>query len=217
MFNVGFIPARAGSKGIKSKNIAQLNEKPLIYYSLKAAQDSCLDEIYLSTDSEDIKQVAESFGFNKLKIVSRSNESANDSATSESALIEFAQKYEFDNVCFLQATSAFTTSKDINGGLELFINKNYGAVISVVKNHQFIWDVSGKPLNYDPQNRPRRQDWDGYYIENGAFYISSHKNILATNCRLTSPVGFWEMDKKSLIEIDSPDDMALAEQILRDY
>ena len=214
MFNVGFIPARAGSKGIKSKNIATLKGRPLIYYSLKAAQDSNLDKVYVSTDSDNIKQVVESFGFDKVRVITRSENSANDTATSESALIEFANIYEFDNVCFLQATSPFTLASDINGAMKIFISGNYGAIVSAVKNHQFIWGVNGIPSNYDPQNRPRRQDWSGYYIENGAFYISSRENILKNNCRISHPVHFWEMDKKSLIEIDSIEDMQLAASLL---
>lgn len=214
MYNVGFIPARAGSKGIKSKNITDLAGKPLVWYSLFAAENSCLDKVYLSTDSDLIKDVVEGFGFNKVEVVSRSSETADDKATSESALIEFANKYEFDNVVFLQATSPFTASSDIDGALDKFLAGKYGALISVVKNHQFIWNVEGEPLNYNPQNRPRRQDWDGYYIENGAFYISSRENILKSSCRITPPVGVWEMPKKTLIEIDTEDDMRLAERVI---
>lgn len=214
MFNVGFIPARAGSKGIKSKNIALINGKPLIYYTLKAAEESILEKIYISTDSDIIKQTVEDLGFKKVKVITRSTETANDKATSESALIEFAQNYKFDNVCFIQATSPFTTSYDINGGLDKFSKNNYGAVISVVKNHQFLWSVNGNPTNYDPKTRPRRQDWGGYYIENGAFYISSRENILKNNCRITNPVGFWEMNKNSLIEIDTQEDLELASKLL---
>lgn len=214
MYNVAFIPARAGSKGIKSKNITNLAGKPLIWYTVSAAQNSCLEKVFVSTDSTEIKSIVESFGFKKVKVIERSKDSANDNATSESALIEFAKNYEFDNVVFLQATSPLTTSKDIDGGLEKFLAKNYSSLISVVKNHQFIWSPDHTPLNYNPQNRPRRQDWDGYYIENGAFYISSRQKILETSCRISYPVGYWEMSKNSLLEIDSVEDLKIAEQLI---
>lgn len=214
MFNVGFIPARAGSKGVNNKNITDLAGKPLIYYALQAAQNSVLDEVYVSTDSELIVDCVAGFGFGKLRVIPRSADTACDKATSESALIEFAQKVEFDNVCFLQATSPFTTAQDIDGAMEKFVAEKYNSLISVVKNHQFLWSVEGEPTNYDPQNRPRRQDWSGYYIENGAFYISSRENILKNSCRITAPVGFWEMDKKSLIEIDTTEDLAIAALLL---
>ena len=90
----------------------------------------------------------------------------------------------------------------------------YNSLISVVRNHQFIWSVDGIPSNYDPNNRPRRQDWDGYYIENGAFYISTRENILKSSCRITPPVGVWEMPRISLTEIDTGEDMRLAEALI---
>ena len=214
MYNVGFIPARAGSKGIKSKNITPINGKPLIWYTVAAAANSDLEKVYVSTDSEEIKATVENFGFSNVEVISRTENSATDNATSESALIEFCKNYKFVNVIFLQATSPLTTSKDINSGLKTFLNGNYGAVISAVKNHQFLWDCNGNPINYDPQNRPRRQDWDGYFIENGAFYISSRENILKNNCRITNPVGYYEMNKKSLFEIDTVEDLELAKLLL---
>jgi len=214
MYNVGFIPARAGSKGIKSKNITPINSKPLIWYTVSAAANSELEKVYVSTDSEEIKATVEGFSFSKVEVISRTGDSASDKATSESALIEFAQNYKFNNVVFLQATSPLTTSEDINSGLKMFLKESYGAVISAVKNHQFLWDCNGNPINYDPQNRPRRQDWDGYFIENGAFYISSRENILKNNCRISNPVGYYEMNKKSLLEIDTAEDLELAKQLL---
>ena len=215
MFNAGFIPLRGGSKGIKNKNLAGCAGKPLVYYALLAAQNSILEKIYVSTDSNEIKSVIESFEFNKVEVISRSPETASDSATSESALIEFAKNYEFDNVVFIQATSPLITPEDINGGLERFLNGEFNSVISAVRNHQFLWSPDGIPINYDPQNRPRRQDWQGYYIENGAFYISSRKNILQHKCRITPPVGFWEMNKPALLEIDTQGDLEFAEKILK--
>ncbi len=215
MFNAGFIPLRGGSKGIKNKNLAGCAGKPLVYYALLAAQNSILEKIYVSTDSNEIKSVIESFEFNKVEVISRSPETASDSATSESALIEFAKNYEFDNVVFIQATSPLITPEDINGGLERFLNGEFNSVISAVRNHQFLWSPDGIPINYDPQNRPRRQDWQGYYIENGAFYISSRKNILQHKCRITPPVGFWEMNKPALLEIDTQSDLEFAEKILK--
>ena len=63
MYNVAFIPVRAGSKSIKNKNIQPINNKPLIYWTVKAASDSNIDCVYVSTDSNDIKNTVEKFGF----------------------------------------------------------------------------------------------------------------------------------------------------------
>lgn len=213
MYNVAFIPVRKGSKSIINKNISPVNNKPLIYWTTLAAQVSNLHKVYVSTDGEDIKKTVEEFGFNKVEVIPRSEYSSSDTATSETALIEFCENYKFDNVVFLQATSPLTTAVDINKALEKYLNSDKKSLISAVKRSQFIWGVNGEPLNYNPQNRPRRQDWDGYYIENGAFYISSRENILKSQCRITPPVDFWEMNDKTLFEIDNPQDIELIEKL----
>lgn len=213
MYNVAFIPVRKGSKSIINKNISPVNNKPLIYWTTLAAQVSNLDKVYVSTDGEDIKKTVEEFGFSKVQVIPRSDYSSSDIATSETALIEFCENYKFDNVVFLQATSPLTTAVDINKALEKYLNSDKKSLISAVKRSQFIWGVNGEPLNYNPNNRPRRQDWDGYYIENGAFYISSRENILKSQCRITPPVDFWEMNDKTLFEIDNPQDIELIEKL----
>lgn len=213
MYNVAFIPVRAGSKSIKNKNITLVNNKPLVYWTVSAANNSNLDKVFVSTDSIEIKTLVESFGFNKVEVIERSKESSSDKATSESALIEFAQNYEFDNVVFMQATSPLTQTSDINGALKKFLNSDKKSLISAIKRHQFLWDTKGTPMNYDPNNRPRRQEWDGYYIENGAFYISSRKEILKTGCRITTPVDFWEMYVQNIFEIDEPTDIDIVEKL----
>ena len=215
MYNVAFIPVREGSKSVKNKNIRLINGKPLIYWTVSAAQNSCLDRVYVSTDSENIKLTVENFGFDKVEVISRSIETASDTATSESALIEFCTNHSFDNVIFMQATSPMTKSRDLDGALEQFLRTPNKSLISAIKRYQFIWNVNGTPLNYNPQNRPRRQDWDGYYIENGAFYISSRDEILKTKCRITPPVDYWEMTDESLFEIDNEEDINIVEKLFK--
>lgn len=213
MYNVAFIPVRAGSKSIKNKNIVPINNNPLIYWTVRAAQDSILDRVYVSTDSDEIKEVVKNFNFNKVEVIPRSTESSSDKATSETALIEFCTNYIFDNVIFMQATSPLTTKDDINGALQKYLSSEKKSLISAIKRFQFIWNTDGTPNNYVPENRPRRQDWDGYYIENGAFYISSKEEILKTKCRITYPVDFWEMEDKTIFEIDEPKDIYIVEKL----
>lgn len=213
MYNVAFIPVRAGSKSIKNKNIALVNNKPLIYWTVSVANASKLDKVYVSTDSDEIKTVVEGFKFSKVQVIGRSKESSSDTATSETALIEFAKNNEFDNVVFIQATSPLTQISDIDGSLDKFLKSDKKSLISAIKRHQFLWDTSGTPINYNPQKRPRRQEWDGYYIENGAFYISSRNEILRTGCRITTPVDFWEMSEENIFEIDTPNDINIVEKL----
>ena len=113
----------------------------------------------------------------------------------------------------MQATSPLTQTTDINGALEKFLKSEKKSLISAIKRHQFLWNTDGTAMNYDPNKRPRRQEWDGYYIENGAFYISSKKEILRTGCRITPPVEFWEMSERKIFEIDEQEDIDIIEKL----
>lgn len=215
MNTVGFIPARGSSKSIKEKNIMPLAGKPLIYWTILACVESkSIEKVYVSTDSKKIKQTVEGFGFDKVEVISRSPQTATDTASSESALIEFCQNYEFEKVVFLQATSPLTKAEDIDGAIEKFKNEGADSLISAVHNFQFLWDTKGNPINYNPENRPRRQDWDGYYIENGAFYISTRKNILDSKCRISGKISYWEMSSKTIFEVDEPNDWQIIEKFI---
>jgi len=222
MNTVAFIPVRGGSKSIKNKNIMPLAGKPLVYWTILACvQSRSIEKIFVSTDSDEIKRVVEGFGFEKVEVIERSKATASDEASSESALVEFCENHTFEKVVFLQATSPLTKSEDIDGAiekldkLEKLDKEGVNSLISAVRRYQFFWDLSGKPINYDPQNRPRRQDWDGYFIENGAFYISHRKDILDSKCRISGKISFWEMEQETLYEVDEPADWEIIEKFFR--
>ena len=217
---VAFIPVRGGSKSIPLKNIKKICGRPLVYWAIDAAVNcSYIDKVYVSTDSIDIINCINNYdGENKEKIfpITRSNENASDTASTESAMLEFASNYSFENIVLIQATSPLVKEKD----LELAISKydNYDSMLSVVEQKRFYWkyneDGSVSPLNYDYNNRPRRQEFDGNLVENGAFYICSKTDLIKTKCRISGRIGCQVMDEKSFYEIDEPSDWEIIEKIL---
>ena len=226
--NIVFIPVRGGSKSIPLKNIKALNGKPLIYWALKASLFcEYADKVYISTDSDEIKEVVKSLiadkelsNFDhKLSIVDRSNDTATDTASTESAMLEFANKYDFDNICLVQATSPLLQAKDLENGFEVFSQENVDSVLSVVKQKRFYWHINNigyaEAINYDYKKRPRRQEFDGYYVENGAFYITSKENLLKSKNRISGNIKLVEMNECSYYEIDEPDDFLLIESIMK--
>jgi len=218
--NVAFIPVRGGSKSIPLKNIKELNGKPLVYWTIKAANDcENIDIIYVSTDSEKIKNVVESFNFSKVKVIGRSPESATDTASTEFVMLEFANNYEFDNIVLIQATSPLLRTEDLDGGFKLYESSD--SVLSVVRQKRFIWENdemnNAIPKNYDPFNRPRRQNFDGYLVENGAFYITSRDRLLVSKNRISGKIKAYEMCEESYLEIDEPSDWIMIEQIMKKY
>lgn len=207
-----FVPLRGGSKSIPKKNIKDLNGKPLAQWVIDSARRSkFINNVIISTDSKEIED-----SLNNCESFLRSKETATDNATSESALLEFCNGREPNEIIvFLQATSPLLITSEINAGIEKVLN-GYDSAVSVVRQKRFIWslwDGEGHP-NYDLDNRPRRQDWEGYLVENGAFYISTVKNILNSKCRVSGKIALIECSEESYYEIDEPSDWHIVEALL---
>lgn len=218
--NVAFIPVRGGSKSIPLKNIKEICGKPLVYWTIKAAvMSKNIDIVYVSTDSEQIQNVVNSFNFERVKVISRSAQTASDTASTESAMLEFAQTYDFDNIILIQATSPMLKTDDIDGGLNLYQNSECDSVLSVVRQYRFLWKKAENktvtPQNYDVYNRPRRQDFNGYLMENGAFYITSRKALLKSKNRIFGRIMAYEMPEYTAFEIDEPSDWVIIEQLMK--
>lgn len=218
---IGFIPVRAGSKSIPGKNIREFCDKPLVFWTVNAL-NNCehVDAVFVSTDGAEIRNVVQSFGFGKVAVVGRSPESATDTASTESALIEFVENFNFrddDRIILVQATSPLIESEDIARGIKLAQSQDGShSVLSAVKTKRFFWTADGRALNYDFTKRPRRQDFDGMYMENGAFYISTVGKIRASKCRISEPILVCETPECTSIELDEPIDWQIAESILNE-
>jgi len=215
---IAFVPARRGSKSIPLKNIKNFCGKPLIFWNLKELQNSDVDEIVVATDSVEIKDVVNSFKFPKVKVYDRNPENALDNSSTESVMLEYINSSNLsDNNIFMlvQLTSPFTTRKHFNEGLKLI--KNHNSLLSCVQSKRFSWSEDGKPINYDVNNRPRRQNFQGTLIENGAFYISSVAAIKETKNRISGDIGIYQMPEYTYTEIDEPEDWTVAESLMKRF
>lgn len=225
--NVAFIPVRGGSKSIPLKNIKPISGRPLVYWTVKAACGcKYIDKVFVATDSDKIKETVEGFKegseaefFKKAEVIGRSAESASDTASTEFAMLEFADKMEFDNIVLVQATSPLLVSSDLDRGFEAFGEENVDSVLSVVRQKRFHWgnDENGfaHPTNYDVFHRPRRQEFDGYLVENGAFYISSKEDLLKSKNRVSGNIKAVEMNEDTFFEIDEPSDWVIIEALMK--
>ncbi|HNY44541.1 MAG: HAD-IIIA family hydrolase [Bacteroidales bacterium] len=218
MSTIAFVPVRSGSKSIKDKNIKLLNGKPLFFWVLNALQNASeINKIILATDSTNYAEIAKSFNFSKLEIYMRSAENASDTASTESVVLEYLEKANLnsqDIFVLAQATSPLTKSEDFDNALRQFAYSGKNSMLSCVKSKRFFWDKDGNTINYDYRNRPRRQDFDGMFMENGAFYINKVENILKDKNRLSGQIGIYEMHESTAIEIDEPIDWKIVEILL---
>lgn len=212
---VALIPLRGGSKSIPKKNIRPLLGKPLCAWSLEAAAGCPLiDKVYVSTDSEEIANVVKGLNLG-IEIIERPAEFAQDTSSTESVMLHFAAVVDFDWLITIQATSPLTTSEHLTCAIKKTADEKLDSLLTGVRVKRFFWTFDGKPLNYDPAARPRRQDFEGVLMENGAFYITKREILIKDSCRLGGKIGVFEMPEETAIEIDEPEDWVKIENILK--
>ncbi len=214
---IAFIPVRGGSKSIPLKNIKLFCGKPLVCWNIEALQQAeDVDEIVIATDSQIIKDTVTKFNYKKVVLYDRKPENACDTASTESVMLEYIEsaKLKADDIFMLvQATSPLTESNHFSEALSLYKKGSYDSILSCVKNYRFFWSDEGTSINYDYKNRPRRQNFDGVYMENGAFYINTVANIQSEKNRLSGKIGIYEMPEYTATEIDEPDDWTILENL----
>jgi len=218
---VAVIPARGGSVSIPKKNIKELLGRPLIDWVIKAARDSGIFEsIWVSTDDDLIAATAERCG---ALVHRRAAHTATSTASTESALKDFADAHpEYDYLCLIQATSPLLRPEDFVEAMRLMRHVGADSLVTAVRAHRFMWSVDEKTQvatakNYEPLKRPRRQDWGGELIENGAFYYFTKAHWEATGCRLGGKQVLYEMDEHTLTELDSLVDWQIVSHMAADF
>ena len=219
------IPARGGSKGVKGKNIKLLNGKPLIQYTIDAAREVFDDNlIYVSTDSEEIKDIAEKTGL-KVPFI-RPSKLATDKANSRDVLLHAIEYYKQVNheipeiIILLQPTSPFRKSKHIKEALKLY-NKDIDMVVSVKEteaNPYFVLfeeNEKGFLRKSKEGNYTRRQDCPKVWEYNGAIYIINTKSLKEKSINEFEKISKYEMDTLSSIDIDTKFDFLMAKMCFK--
>ncbi len=211
------IPARAGSKGIKGKNIIDFCGKPLISWSIiQAINSNRVSNVYVSTDGKEIASVSEEYG---ARIIWRPKELATDTASSENAIIhaigEIEKNEKFESLVFLQATSPLRRKYDIDEALRLYEKEEDDSLFSMsVLDDYCLWRKENGELisySYDYKNRGRRQEREPLFLENGSIYVFSKGLFLKNKNRLGGKIGMYEMPFECSYEIDSKKDIRICE------
>jgi len=203
-----FIPARGGSKRILRKNIIDLNGKPLIAHVIECALE-ITSEVYVSTDYYDIADIARSFG---AKTLIRPGFLATDYTTANEVVAHFLEQVESANqFAYVQPTSPLLTSPFLKKGLDKLSKEEYNSVISVTPNTNFFWNEAHEPVNFERNKKPRTQDMRKWYVENGAFYMTSRQAFQQSGELVNGTVGFIEMPQRMSFEVDTWEDLEIVE------
>jgi len=153
---IGMIPARAGSKRVKNKNLRLLNGKPLIGYVIEAAKKSqLLTDIYVNSDSDEIGNYGKSLGG---KYYKRQKKLADDTATSDEYNYDFFQAFEPDLLVQVNPVCPFITGEDIDKIIQYFIDKKLDSLVTV-REERLQAFCDSKPVNFEIDKKlPRTQD-----------------------------------------------------------
>lgn len=222
---LGIIPARGGSKGIPHKNIRFLNKRPLIYYSIRAAEQSrLLDHFVVSTDDAQIAQMAQSL---HSPVVLRPAKLAQDDTPMVPVLLhaleELAKKGQtFDHVIVLQPTCPLRTAKDIDQALTLLLETKADSVVSVyqVFDHHPARMYAVKRGRLVPLMKEgtftRRQSLPPVYHRNGAIYAMRANVLLKDKTVVGKDARAYIMPREVSVNIDDEVDLKLAEILLKE-
>ena len=188
---VAVVPLRGGSKSIPRKNIKLLGGKPLCAWALEAAC-ACpeIDQVVVSTDDAEIKAVVQGLGL-PVDVLDRPESFAGDLSSSESVVLHALVQYDCETVMMIQATSPLTTTADFSAAIQQYRRDKCDSMVTGVVQHRFYWQLDGTPLNYDPTNRPMRQEWSGNVVENGAFYLTNTE--LSAGPSAGGKIGVYQM------------------------
>ena len=207
------IPARGGSKGVPRKNVWQLNGKPLICWSIEAAQAAELvGPIVVSTDDAEIAEVSRAAG---AEVVMRPAAISGDAASSEDALLHALENLDAlpDLTVFLQCTSPLTHGGDIDACIRTLIEAEADSAFTATESNRFIWnnEANATGVNHDAAERRRRQDLEPEYSENGAVYVMRTRGFLQSRHRFFGKTVISEMPATRSWEIDSPEDIQIVQ------
>lgn len=200
---LGVTPARGGSKGIPRKNIKTIAGKPLIAWTIEAAQNSkLLDRYIISTEDKEIATVSRKYG---TEVLDRPVELATDEASTISVLQHAIKCIPSDIVVLLQATSPIRSPGLIDECIREFIENEYDSLAT-----GFIC----KYVEYG-KNELRRQNIKGFFYDDGNVYVTK-ANLIKKGDRYGKKIGKKIISKWENVDIDDEVDFWIAEKILRD-
>ncbi len=212
------IPARGGSKGIPRKNVRLLNGKPLIWYSINNAK-SCkfISDVVVTSDDEEILELANNYG---TQIIKRCSELSEDAVTLDPVIYDAVNKAEqrnnikYDIVITLQATSPLLTVETLNKAISYFIETKIDTCISVLNKPHLSWGEKDGSIIPNYTERLNRQLLPPNYLETGAFLITK-REFVKESSRIGQKISVFNVPESESIDIDSKDDWILCENILK--
>lgn len=215
--NIAIIPARGGSKRLPGKNIKLLGGIPLLVHSiLYAKQQEEIDAVYVSTDNQQIAEVASQYG---ALVIDRPKELAGDEEPTVSALLHVVASIGgiVENVILLQPTNPLRPKNLFQEAFSIFQEQQVDSLFTVSRTHHKLGKIIGKqfiPFNYTVGQRS--QDLEPLYYENGLLYITK-SSVILNNEIITKNAFPLEVVNHPYanVDIDTQEDFDYAEYLLK--
>lgn len=213
---VAMIPARLGSKRIKSKNLRLLAGKPLVCHVVdKCKHARIFDDIYINSEADVFKNIADEYG---VKFYKRNEYLAADDATNDMFALDFITNIKCDILVQVNPTSPLITIDDIKAFVKKMIDENYDTLHSV-KQEQIEALYDGKPINFDPKCvMPKSQDLKPVMLFSSGImawktdkYFENIKGLGSATYGGDGKTGYFILKGFSKIDIDNEEDFQLAE------
>ena len=211
-----FIPIKSNSERVPGKNFRELNGKRLYQYICEHVQEAdVFDDIYVDTNSEEVKEYASKKGF---VIIERKEELAKSTANGNDLLTYHYNLYSnYDYYFQLFATAPFLQSETIkNCYNKLIATEKYDSCFTATENHSFFW-LNNMPINYRPDILPRSQDMTPVIEETTGMYGISKDALRKYGCRIGANPYIYIVNKFEAVDINTEDDLKLAEYIGKMY
>lgn len=218
---IAIITARGGSKRIPKKNIKEFCGKPIIAYSIEAALKSDIfDEVMVSTDSEEIADIARQYGANVPFM--RSAKTSDDYATTSDVIMEVLEKYQemgqtFDYICCIYPTAPFVTSDKLKEAMSIMEKNDVVEVMPVVQFSYppqrcfVIGDDNYMKYKYEEYMQSRSQDLEKQYHDAGQFYIYDADKYVKLSGKISGGIMPIIVSELEVQDIDNEDDWKIAE------
>ena len=216
------IPARGGSEGIPGKNLKEIAGEPLVGIAAsQAVQSEEIDHVVVNSDDPDIRTAAEA---HDVEVMDRPEKFAQgDMMMGVDKFLDWQVRtledsgHDVDVVVLLYPTGPLRPVEAIDETVRRVTEGGFDSALTLYEDDRYLWEREGDtvaPTNYDPAARGPRQleDWN-QWVENKAVYAMTRDLLLETGCRLGGDIGYVEMSKLRSVDVDSPDDLALARLI----
>lgn len=216
MKTAAFIPIKANSERVPGKNFRILNGKKLYEYILEhAVEADTFDDIYVDTNSDEIKNYATEKG---LLVIDRKEELARNTANGNDLLLYHHEKYpQYDYYFQLFATAPYLQSETIKQCCgKLLYSETYDSCFTAVENHGFYW-LNGNPINYRPGILPRSQDMSPMIEESTGLYGISREALERYHSRIGARPYIHTISKFEAVDINTEEDLKIAEYIGKSY